>query len=99
MTCNPYYKFFSNLANPLRMDIVELLKEKGASVNDISEGLDVEQSKISHALANLRDCNIVSVSQKGKKRIYSLNEDTIVPILKLIDNHAKSHCRGECCIK
>lgn len=74
-----------------------MLKEKKASVNDISSELGVEQSKISHALANLRACNIVDVSQDGKKRIYSLNKDTIVPILNLIDEHAAHHCSGECC--
>jgi len=76
-----------------------MLKGKEASVNDISRELGIEQSKLSHALANLRDCNIVEVSKVGKKRIYSLNSDTIVPILNLIDKHASHHCKGECCKK
>jgi ArsR family transcriptional regulator, zinc-responsive transcriptional repressor len=99
MKCNPYYRFFSNLSNPLRIDIVKMLKDNEASVNDISKELGVEQSKVSHALANLRACNIVDVSQDGKRRIYSLNKDTIVPILNLIDCHAAHHCHGECCTK
>ncbi len=97
MKCNPYYKFFSNLSNPLRINIVKRLKEGEASVGDISNDLNVEQSKISHALTNLRECNIVNVSQVGKKRVYSLNKSTIVPILDLIDNHATNHCKGGCC--
>lgn len=99
MKCNPYYRFFSNLANPLRIDIVKRLKEGEASVGEISEALNVEQSKISHALVNLKACNIVKVSKVGKKRVYCLNEDTIVPILNLIDNHAKNYCKGGCCLK
>lgn len=97
MKCNPYSKFFSILANPLRIDIVNILKENNSSVSEISNKLDIEQSKLSHALANLKECNIVNVSQDGKKRIYSLNKDTILPILELIDKHANQHCVGGCC--
>jgi len=69
---------------------------KEMSVSDIVEEITGEQSKISHALAALRACNIVDVKQKGKQRIYSLNKKTIVPMLDLIDNHAKMFCKGKC---
>jgi DNA-binding transcriptional ArsR family regulator len=97
MKCNPYYRFFSILANPLRIDIVNALKEKDSSVNELVKKLDVEQSKLSHALSSLRACNIVESSSEGKMRIYSLNKDTILPILELIDKHANCHCKGGCC--
>jgi DNA-binding transcriptional ArsR family regulator len=84
------------LANPLRIKIISSLKEKEKNVTELSKDLDVEQSKISHALRLLRNCNIVDVKQKGKQRIYSLNKKTIVPILKLIDNHSKTFCGGNC---
>jgi len=96
MKKSTYHVFFSNLSNPLRIDIVSCLKEKDRSVSELVKELRVEQSKISHALASLRGCNIVSVKQKGKERIYSLNKTTIVPILKLIDKHAHDFCTGEC---
>jgi DNA-binding transcriptional ArsR family regulator len=96
MKASTYYVFFSNLASPLRIRIVEALKEKPSNVSELSERLGVEQSKLSHALGNLRCCNIVGVKQKGKQRIYSLNKKTIVPILKLIDKHAKTFCKGGC---
>jgi len=95
-----YYIFFSNLANKLRIRIISNLYKKEKSVTDLSKELKVEQSKISHALASLRCCNIVFVKRKGKQRIYGLNKKTIIPILKLIDNHAKTMCKGKChCIK
>jgi DNA-binding transcriptional ArsR family regulator len=96
MKTSAYYVFFSNLASPLRIGIVEALKKKPLSVSELSEELDVEQSKLSHALGNLRCCNIVNVKQKGKQRIYALNKKTIVPILGLIDKHAKTFCKGGC---
>jgi DNA-binding transcriptional ArsR family regulator len=85
-----------NLANPLRIKIIEALRIKGKNVTEISKELKVEQSKVSHALSSLRSCNIVEVKQKGKQRVYSLNKKTIVPILKLIDKHATTYCSGDC---
>ena len=96
MNNNTYHIFFTNLANPLRIKIISSLKEKEKNVTDLSKELKIEQSKISHALKLLRHCNIVDVKQKGKQRIYSLNKKTIVPILKLIDNHSKTFCGGNC---
>jgi DNA-binding transcriptional ArsR family regulator len=96
MKNSTYHIFFTNLANPLRIDIVTLLKDKEKNVTEISKLLGVEQSKVSHALSSLKCCNIVEAKQKGKKRIYSLNKKTVVPMLKLIDKHAKTFCGGKC---
>lgn len=96
MLKSTYHVFFSNLANPLRVEIVSKLKERDMSVGQISKELDMEQSKVSHALAVLKSCNIVDVKQDGKQRIYSLNKKTILPILNLIDKHSKIYCSGNC---
>ena len=96
MNSNTYHVFFTNLANPLKINIILNLREKEKSVSNISKDLKVEQSKVSHALSSLRCCNIVQVRQKGKQRIYFLNKKTIVPMLKLIDKHAKNFCEGKC---
>lgn len=99
MSCSAYYVFFRNLANPLKMRIITELKKSPLSVNDLTEKLKAEQSKVSHALANLKICNIVTVRVEGKQRIYSLNKKTIVPMLDIIDEHKKSYCKGGCCAK
>jgi len=93
---NKYYIFFGNLANPLKIGIITLLKEKDMSVSELVERLGTEQSKLSHALKSLRDCNIVLVKREGKKRIYSLNKKTILPMLEIIDRHEKEFCKGKC---
>ncbi len=96
MNNKTYHIFFRNLANPLKMRIISALREKENSVNELSKNLKIEQSKVSHALTTLKCCNIVKVKQKGKQRIYFLNKNTIVPMLKLIDKHAKTFCKGIC---
>lgn len=92
-----YHIFFGNLANPLRVEIISQLKSKDLSVNELSKKLGVEQSKLSHALAGLRSCNIVNVKPEGKNRVYSINKKTILPILELIDKHSKANCSEESC--
>ena len=95
MNYKTYHVFFSKLSNPLRIKIISNLDKKGMSVTELVEKLKVEQSKLSHALKELRKCNIVQVKKEGKKRIYNLDK-SIYPILRLIDCHSKicSKCKG-----
>jgi len=95
MNYKTYHIFFSKLSNPLRIKIVSALETSDKSVNELVTELKVEQSKLSHALSELRDCNIVNFEQKGKERIYNLS-NSIKPILKLIELHSKecSNCAG-----
>lgn len=93
-----YHVFFTHLANPLKMDIVLLLRRKELCVGEICKKLGVEQSKVSHALISLKSCNVVKSEQKGKHRYYVLNDETIVPILNLIDKHSVKHCKKKGCM-
>ncbi len=97
MNNSAYHIFFTNLANPLKIKIILALRDRERNVTEISEMLKVEQSKVSHALILLRKCNIVEVKKKGKERIYLLNKDTIIPMLKLIDEHSKAFCNCKEC--
>ncbi len=93
MLRKPYHIFFQHLASPIKIEIITALKEKQMSVSELAKKIGVEQSKLSHALASLRYCTIVQVKQKGKKRIYSLNKKTILPILKILDKHRREFCK------
>lgn len=94
-TMDRYYLFFRNLANPLKIEIISALKKEELSVMELTKKLNKEQSKISHALKSLSNCSIVKVRQEGKKRIYNLNKETILPILNIIDKHKTKFCK-EC---
>lgn len=96
MTKETYYLFFGKLANKLKVEIISALKEKSMSVNELVKKLKVEQSKLSHALAGLRACSIVLAEREGKERIYSLNKETITPMLEIIDRHEKKFCKCGC---
>lgn len=91
MMHNSYY-FFTNLANATKFKIITLLRNKPLSVNEIAAKINEEQSKVSHNLSKLAHCHILDVKQKGKQRIYSLNKNTVVPILKIVDDHINKNC-------
>ena len=91
MKKSTYHIFFGKLSTSLRIDIITSLEKKPKSVTELVKELKAEQSKISHALKELRDCSIIDFEQKGKKRIYSLNR-TIIPILHLIKCHREKCC-------
>ena len=86
------YRFFSCLANPTRLATIEILLEKPMSVNEIANKLGEEQSMISHNLKPLLDCNFIENKKVGKKRVYSLNFETIQALIKIVKNHAKKYC-------
>jgi DNA-binding transcriptional ArsR family regulator len=96
MNCRSYEDFFKNFANKTKFRIIMHLKDKPMSVNELSKIMNEEQSKISHSLAKLSACNILNVEQKGKQRIYSVNKDTIIPVIKLVEKHVEKHCDGGC---
>jgi len=99
MKCYSYSTFFETIGNKTRLKILEALQVKSMSVTEICEKVNEEQSKISHNLKCLTECHFLDVKQDGKKRIYSLNKDTIVPLMKLVDAHVKKHCCVNCKMK
>ena len=94
------YRFFTNLANPTRLAAIEQLIEKPMSVNELAIALNQEQSMISHNLKPLLQCNLITIKKEGKKHIYTVNEETMRPILEAIENHAQKFCpTGGKCLK
>ena len=97
MTEVSYKEFFATLSGDKRLEILQYLKDSGAqNVSEIAEGIDQEQSAVSHSLKKLLSCQCVHVETRGKNRVYSLNSETIIPILKLVDQHIQSYCKEQC---
>jgi len=93
------YRFFSNLANPTRLAAIEQLMQKPMSVNELAAALGQEQSMISHNLKSLLECNLIAIEKQGKKHVYAVNEETLLPIFGAIENHAQKFCpRGGKCL-
>jgi len=86
------YKFFSTLANPVRLAMLENLSERSMNVSEIAETLKQEQSMVSHNLRPLVRCGFVRAERKGKERIYHLNRETFEALLSIVEDHAQKYC-------
>jgi ArsR family transcriptional regulator len=82
--------FFKALAHPLRISILDALRDGELTVNEISQRFDVEQANTSQQLAVLRNRNIVVTRKEGANVYYSVSDKSIFKLLdaaKEIFNH------------
>ncbi len=87
-----YDLFFGSLANPNRLQILNILRQGPKNVTQICQTTGFEQTMVSHNLKRLETCGMVFVEPNGKERIYSLNQKTIKPLMELIDGHMSQYC-------
>jgi ArsR family transcriptional regulator, arsenate/arsenite/antimonite-responsive transcriptional repressor len=71
---------FKALADPLRLQVVELLREQEQCVCDLCDRLNVAQSKLSFHLKALKSAELVSVRKQGRWLYYSLNLAQLVEL-------------------
>ncbi|MBS3099496.1 winged helix-turn-helix transcriptional regulator [Candidatus Pacearchaeota archaeon] len=87
-----YKIFFGTLVSESRLKIINLLRRREKSVSEIVEMLKLPQPTISHDLARLKKCGFVKVKTVKNFRRYSLNDETIEPLMNLIDYHMEQYC-------
>lgn len=92
-----YKRFFTTLGNENRLKIIHFLAKNGPkNVSQIVKGVKLEQTAVSHNLKRLLSCQFVHLKQNGKERVYSLNDETIKPLLLLMDKHVERFCKRVC---
>ncbi|MBE9035746.1 ArsR/SmtB family transcription factor [aff. Roholtiella sp. LEGE 12411] len=64
---------FHALSEPLRISVLELLRQQELCVCDLCEALGVSQSKLSFHLKTLKEAGLVHTRQEGRWIYYSLN--------------------------
>jgi DNA-binding transcriptional ArsR family regulator len=95
LTVKPLALLFQALANPRRMQILLLLREMGSmNVSRICNELGLEQTQVSHNLKCLTFCDLVRVTRDGKSRIYSINDETILPLFEVADHHLTKYANN-----
>ncbi|HTJ25361.1 MAG TPA: metalloregulator ArsR/SmtB family transcription factor [Candidatus Limnocylindria bacterium] len=87
-------EFFKVLAHPLRIRILDALREGPSSVGELRERLDVEQSTLSQQLAVLRMRNFVFTERRGTSVHYAVSDPAIWKLLdsakEIFDNQLVS---------
>lgn len=92
------YKCMEILGNKLRNQIICLLQEKPRTVQELCKELGREQSLISHALKQLRECSFVDYRKEGKTSVYYLKSDIFSksknkPLFEIFEEHATKYCK------
>jgi ArsR family transcriptional regulator len=64
---------FHALSDPLRIKVIDLLRQHELCVCDLCEQLEVSQSKLSFHLKTLKEAGLVRARQDGRWIYYSLN--------------------------
>lgn len=80
---------FSALAEPNRLHIVELLKDKPHSVNDIVNSLHLNQPQVSKHLKVLADSGLVGIRPVAQKRYYFLRPEPLKEIDRWIQKYRR----------
>ena len=79
------------LADPVRRDILQLLKDERRAAGDIAKQFRLSQATISYHLAQLREAGLVYETREKNYIYYELNtsvfEDVLLLIAQLKGNH------------
>ena len=76
--------FLKALARPLRLEIIEYLKDKEASVGKIVQVLGVSQSNLSRQLGTLREAGVLYARQEKTTVYYGIQDHEIYRVLRPI---------------
>lgn len=76
-------ELFKVLGDSTRIRILLLLQEKEASVNEIANELNMNQSAISHQLKNLKHSKLIKNRRDGQTIYYSLDDDHVYKIIEM----------------
>lgn len=87
-----YKIFFGTLVSEPRLKIINILRKGKKNVSEITEELKSGQTEVSHNLSRLKQCGFVLSEVDGKFRYYKLNDETIKPLMHLIDKHMAQYC-------
>ena len=84
-------EFFKALSSPLRIQILDELREGELTVSDLKNRLGVEAANVSQQLAILRSKNLVTPRKQGSNIYYSCSDPAIFDLLdvakKIFNNH------------
>ena len=84
-------RFFKALANPRRIQLLEILVRGGRTVQELQEALGVGQPMVSQQLAVLRNQNVVSARKDGSSVRYVVKDPLVGELLdvarRIFNNH------------
>ena len=77
-------EIYKLLANPIRLEILDILKKREVSLDELSEVIGIRKPNTSQHLAILRYLKIVKVRKEGQKAFYRLTDKRITEPTKVL---------------
>ena len=74
-------KIFKALSDPVRLDILDFLRDREKCVCEIIPQVKLIQPLVSRHLKILKDCGIVRYRKEGNRRLYSITDQQIFNII------------------
>lgn len=82
-------EFFKAMAHPLRIKILNTLKDNNSCVCDMAKVIGEGQPQVSRALAQLKQMGLVVSDKKGTKICYKLKSKDVVKLLEISNSIMK----------
>ncbi len=80
---------FRALSDPLRLQVLDLLRDQELCVCDLCDVLEVSQSKLSFHLKTLKEAQLVESRQEGRWIYYRLN----IPQVAMLEKYLAEYRR------
>ncbi|MGV9172789.1 MAG: ArsR/SmtB family transcription factor [Promethearchaeia archaeon] len=79
--------FLEVLADPIRLEIIKLMKDGPIVAKDVEKQLDISQSYTSQQLKTLKKANLINVRKDGTLKHYSIKNRKIYKVLSVISSY------------
>jgi len=79
--------FLKLLSDPLRLSIINYLKDNPSSISQIQEDFNLSQSYVSHQLKKLFTAGILEYVREGKNKIAHIKNENIHKLLRIIKSY------------
>ena len=90
-------RFFSGLADPTRLRLVELLLERPHRVGELVARLGLRQARVSNALICLKWCGFVAARRDGRHVWYSVVDPRVRDLVALAHSVMADHAEEIAC--
>ncbi|MEM2911563.1 MAG: metalloregulator ArsR/SmtB family transcription factor [Candidatus Bathyarchaeia archaeon] len=78
-------KVFDALADPVRLKILEFLRDGERCVCEIVPYVGIAQPLVSRHLAILKNCGLIKYRKHGNKRFYSVSDPAVFTIIDAVN--------------
>lgn len=80
-----YGLVLDSLADPTRRDVLDLLRRKPSSVQELADQLPISRPAVSQHLKILKDAGVVTARPVGTRRVYSVTTDGFEVLRQWLD--------------